>query len=377
MSVSSDMLDWQNNQRPNFFEKAALRTLSLLEILYIIVEGKNYRRDIKKAEKMPVPVVSVGNITAGGTGKTPCIMSIASLLLREGRHPAILSRGYKSGLEKKGGIVSDGRKILVSQKAGGDEPYMMAIRLPKVPVLVGKNRNASARKAIELGADILLLDDGFQYWKMVKDRDFVLIDATNPFGGGHVIPRGLLREPVSGLKRASLIIMTKSDQASLKNKKAIVEVIRKMNPKAPIIASKHAPQAIVPFGLWRKGIHKGLMSTMKGKKAFLVSGIGNPAAFAGTAADAGLLPIDAVSFNDHHVYTEADIEGVEQKALRMKADLILTTEKDAVKLLALRKMANLKIPLYVLEIHMIFTEKGYGLLEDQLHFETPAEEEKE
>ena len=178
MSLSSDMLDWQNNQRPNFLEKTALRTLSLLEILYIIVEGKHYRSDIKKAEKMPVPVVSVGNITAGGTGKTPCIMSIAALLLREGRHPAILSRGYKSGLEKRGGIVSDGRKILVSQKAGGDEPYMMAIRLPKVPVLVGKNRNISAHKAMEMGADILLLDDGFQYWKMVKDRDFVLIDAT-------------------------------------------------------------------------------------------------------------------------------------------------------------------------------------------------------
>ena len=163
----------------------------------------------------------------------------------------------------------------------------------------------------------------------------------------------------------------------MKDKKAIVEVIRKMNPKAPIIASKHAPQAIVPFSLWRRGIHKGLMSAMKGKKAFLVSGIGNPAAFANTAADAGLLPVDAVSFNDHHVYTEADIDMAERKALRAKADLILTTEKDAVKLLTLHKMDHLKIPVYVLEIHMIFTEKGYGLLQEQLRFETPAEKEKE
>lgn len=368
MSLSSDFLEMQKGQKANAAEKIALRVLTLLEAVYIKGVERRYKKDTRRAEKLDIPVVSVGNITVGGTGKTPCIIYLAAFLKEKGWHPAILSRGYKSRLEKKGGIVSDMEKILLSQKDAGDEPFMMALRLPGVPVLIGKNRNVSAHRAEKMGADVLLLDDGFQYWKLVKDKDIVLIDCTNPFGGGHVMPRGLMREPVSGLKRASLIILTKSEQVNKKMKDDVIDVIRQVNDKVPVIESRHAPRALVPFSSWKKGIHKGLLSPWRGKKAYLVSGIGNPAAFAETAAEAGLLPVDAAAFRDHHAYTEDDIKNVESRALRSKAKLMITTEKDAVKMIGLKHMDALKLPLYVLEIQMVFDGDGRDVLEDALSF---------
>ena len=203
-------MDSKKNPSPGKIGKIVLGGLELLAGIYEKGVVKKYEKAGRNARRMPIPVISVGNITAGGTGKTPCILKLAEMLHKKGHHPAILSRGYKSGLEKVGGVVSDGRSLRISQKLAGDEPYMMALKIPDVPVLVGRNRIISAEKAIKLGADILLLDDGFQYWDMKRDLDIVLIDCTNPFGYGYSLPRGLLREPMEALRRAHTFILTKS-----------------------------------------------------------------------------------------------------------------------------------------------------------------------
>ena len=225
MSIESYILGLQKNPSPGKIGKIVLGGLELLAGIYEKGVVKKYEKAGRNARRMPIPVISVGNITAGGTGKTPCILKLAEMLHKKGHHPAILSRGYKSGLEKVGGVVSDGRSLRISQKLAGDEPYMMALKIPDVPVLVGRNRIISAEKAIKLGADILLLDDGFQYWDMKRDLDIVLIDCTNPFGYGYSLPRGLLREPMEALRRAHTFILTKSEQADVSVKTDIKKTV--------------------------------------------------------------------------------------------------------------------------------------------------------
>lgn len=365
MSIESYILGLQKNPSPGKIGKIVLGGLELLAGVYEKGVVKKYEKAGRNARRMPIPVISVGNITAGGTGKTPCILKLAEMLHKKGHHPAILSRGYKSGLEKVGGVVSDGRSLRVSQKLAGDEPYMMALKIPDVPVLVGRNRITSAEKAIKLGADILLLDDGFQYWDMKRDLDIVLIDCTNPFGYGYSLPRGLLREPMEALRRAHTFILTKSEQADVSVKADIKKNLFRLAPQALILESFHSPSLLVPFNKWKKGIKEDCLSCQKGRRTFILSGIGNPEAFKETTLEAGLNPVGSMFFPDHHVYTSADMESAEMAAAYSGADLITVTEKDAVKMLNLSKAEDSKIPLYVLEIEMKFAENGEAQLQEQ------------
>lgn len=364
MSLEDYVTGLMKNPKPRGKDRVALFFLEKLESLYLSQVVKKRDKALVAAESVGVPVISVGNITAGGTGKTPCIIRIAELLKAEGHRPAIISRGYRSGLEKEGGIVSDGRSILVSQKMAGDEPYMMALKLPGVPVLVGKDRFRSAEKAKELGADILLIDDGFQYWSMKRDRDIVLLDCTNPFGYGHALPRGLLREPLEALRRASLFILTKSDQAAPSKIEEIKRTLRKIAGNRPVISSCHSPSGVVAYGAWKSRNPREPRPETKGKRAYLVSGIGNPGAFAETAKEAGLFLTGEMAFDDHHAYEEEDIRNAESEARRYGADIIVVTEKDAVKMMNLTSMEKSTVPFYVLEIEMTFPE-GLALLKKQ------------
>lgn len=364
MSLESYVTGLMKNPHPSGKDRLVLSILESLEGIYLSQVTKKQKSAAAHAMDAGIPVISVGNITAGGTGKTPCIIRLAQLLTEAGYHPAIISRGYRSGLEKQGGIVSDAKEILVSQKMAGDEPYMMALKLPSVPILVGKDRITSAERAQRLGADLLLLDDGFQYWKLKRDRDLILLDATNPFGYDHALPRGLLREPLSALKRAALFIITKSDQVKPSEIKEIKNRLERLAPGIPVITSCHSPAEAVPWDDWKGRHHEGPLSDVKGKRAYLMSGIGNPAAFAETAREAGFIPVGEMAFDDHHAYTDEDIRKCDSEAAASGADCIVITEKDAVKMMKLQSIHESEVPFYVLEIEMTFPE-GLTLLEKQ------------
>lgn len=347
-------------------DRAVLACLSALSVLYGKGAESRLRSESAHAFDPGIPTVSIGNITAGGTGKTPVTMWLAGYLACRGRRPAILSRGYRGKAEKRGAVVSDFSRIYLSAEEAGDEPLLMARSLPGVPVLTGKDRCRSAEKAKAMGADILLLDDGFQYWKMKRGLDVVLIDSTWPFGGGHLLPRGLLREPLSHLSRAGLLVLTKADQASDSDKAAIRRVLEKEAPGVPVIESGHQPAECLLFEEWQRGTRTAGSSLdhVKGMKALLMSGVGNPGGFARTAGAAGLEVQGQIAFSDHHKYTEEDLDDAEEEARRRGADCIAVTEKDGVKLP--RRAARTGIPVYVLSIRVAFEEKGQSLLEKKL-----------
>ena len=367
MSLESYVTGLMKEPAPKGMDRLVLSGLSQLEKMYFSQVEKKRTADMAGAVSAHVPVISVGNITAGGTGKTPCILMLAELFRSIGKKPAIISRGYKSGLEKEGGCVSDGSSILVSQQMAGDEPYMMARKLPSVPIFIGKDRIASVKRAEAMGVDILLLDDGFQYWKLRRDQDIILIDATNPFGYGHGLPRGLLREPLDALSRASLFILTKSDQVHLTDLMEIREELARLAPGVPVLSSTHAPSKVVPYEKWKAFLHEGTLEDVRMKKAYLVSGIGNPAAFKKTAREAGLRPVGGMPFPDHHRYTEEDVRNAISEAKAKGAELIVMTEKDAVKMLSLDSLAESDIPFYVLEIAMTLPREDREVLEEFLH----------
>lgn len=353
MSLESYVLRLQKEANPKGLDRLAQDGLSALSHLYEKGVVSKRTKDTLRTVHAGIPVISVGNITAGGTGKTPCIMALAKLLTRRGRKPAILTRGYKGGLEKKGGIVSNWDTILVSQKEAGDEPYMMAAKLPGVPVIAGRDRIVSAAAAKALGADVLLLDDGFQYWKLARDLDIVLLDATNPFGGGHVLPRGLLREPMEALGRAGLFLLTKADQVSEAEISHIKEILAQYAPGVPVISSGHAPTTLMPLSDWpREG------KAPEETNVFLLSGIGNPGAFQKTAESAGLTVKGALAMPDHHSYIDSDLAKAEALAKKASAGAIVMTEKDAVKIKENCHWEGAGLPLFVLGITLQFEGDG-------------------
>ncbi len=352
MSLESYVTGLMKNSSPKGLDRLAACGLEKLETIYFSAVERKMKKALAHQVAVDIPVISVGNITAGGTGKTPCIILLAQKLQEMGRKPAIISRGYRSGLEKEGGIVSDGKHILVSQKMAGDEPYMMARKLPHVPVLVGKDRISSASKAMNLGANVLLLDDGFQYWKLKRDLDVVLIDCTNPFGYEHGLPRGLLREPLSSVQRGGAFILTKCDQVHSVDIMEIKERLQRLAPDVPIWTSNHTPSRVVLYDAWKDGIHEGPLKEAHMKKVYLLSGIGNPGAFKETAKEAGMRPVGEMAFGDHHHYAEEDIRNAISEAKAKGAEWIVTTEKDAVKMLNLKSPSQADIPVAVLEIDM-------------------------
>jgi tetraacyldisaccharide 4'-kinase len=259
-----------------------------------------------------VPVISVGNLTTGGTGKTPVVAWIANRLRDTGRRPAILSRGYKS---------LDG--------AANDEKLLLDRLCPGVPHIQNPDRVAGAREAIDQHrCDVLVLDDGFQHRRLRRDSDIVLIDALNPWGYGHLLPRGLLREPRYALRRASLVLITR---ANLSTRQAIADLQRKIarSTSAPIITSEFRPSSLVDA----TGISTPL-TALNNHTVLPFCGIGNPDGFRHTlrAIDPRLASLNLSAFPDHHHYAAADLTHLATQARNAGADLLLTTEKDLVKL---------------------------------------------
>ena len=272
-------------------------------------------------------IVSIGNITAGGTGKTPATIYYARKYLDEGLRTTVLSRGYgRTGPENTPLAVSDGNRILVSPEESGDEPYLISKKLPGVPVVVCGKRVRGAEFAIaEFGAQVIVLDDGFQHAAIARDEDIVLIDCTNPFGFGRLLPRGLLREPPGALKRATRFILTRADEC---DHTETVRTLAAANPAAEILRSRHRPVGLSTLD----GARREAPGSISGKKALAVSSIGNPAAFESTLRRLGADIVRSMRFRDHHRYAAVDVGDIERAADKCGADCIVSTEKDGVRL---------------------------------------------
>ena len=288
-------------------------------------------------------VVSIGNLSCGGTGKTPVVEVFARSLNQKGRHVAILSRGYRSKKrsfferlrakfrpeeEDPPKIVSDGRRVLLNSDYAGDEPYMLASNLPGVVVLVDKDRVKSGRYAIDkFQTDTLILDDGFQYLRLRPHINIVLVDSTSPFGNHHVLPRGILREPVKNIRRADYVFLTKST-GSHRNEH-LRRFIRRHNKRAEIIECCHMPQYLAAVSAPER---RRDLEHLRGRKVAAISAIANPYSFEAFLVELGADLVYSEHFADHHRYTVAEVAKFAEEAKAHGAELLLTTEKDAVRI---------------------------------------------
>jgi len=289
-----------------------------------------------KAARAGARVVSVGNITVGGTGKTPLVHHIAAEALRRGCCPAVLSRGYK-------GRTINGRLL-------NDEGMMLESKLPGLVLVQDADRVKAAKEAVdEKGADFLVLDDGFQHRRLSRDLDIVLVDAARPFGFGRLVPAGLLREPLRGLGRAEAIVLTRTDQVTDARLREIERIIGSHTAaQTPVFHTAHVPVALRPAD----GSPPKKPGFLERRKVFLFCGIANPAAFKRTVESTGAVVQGMRSFPDHHWYTRSDLEDVAGRAKESGADLVVTTEKDGVKIAGIEAAHEL----FVLEIGVAFPD---------------------
>jgi tetraacyldisaccharide 4'-kinase len=318
-----------------------------------------YNMRILRDKTLGVQVIAIGNLTVGGTGKTPVVEKFARELRDAGRNVAILSRGYRSKpkpfyewLRDKiflredqtpPRVVSDGKSLLLDSEMAGDEPYMLASNLRDVVVLVDKDRVKSGRYAIEkFGCDTLVLDDGFQYWDLRGRRhDVVLIDRQQPFGNEHLLPRGTLREPPSHLARAQTIFITKSDGKTAE----LRERIAKFNPGAAVIECVHHP-------LYLEDIFTGERKTLdllRGKKVASLSGIAQPESFEQSLVSQGAEVVYSKRFADHHRFTQQEVLNAINRGKKRQADVIITTQKDAVRF---PKIDRRDLPIYFMRVEI-------------------------
>jgi tetraacyldisaccharide 4'-kinase len=293
------------------------------------VRSALYSGGVLSCARAAVPVVSIGNLAVGGAGKTPAAIAVAGRLSARGRRVAVLSRGY-GAVRTDARVVADGSRVPLSAEEGGDEPVLIARRLPGVAVLCGRRRIEAARLAVgSLGADALVLDDGFQHRALARDLDVVVLDATNPFGNGHLLPRGPNREPRAALRRAGLVWLSRVEGAAPQALEPLRELAREATGHAPV-ESCHAPVDVLDGPMSRSF---GL-GALRGSRALLLSGIASPGAFRRTVEALGAEVVTERRFPDHHKFSDGDLRGLlgGGDALPGGADWVVTTEKDAVRL---------------------------------------------
>jgi len=324
--------------------------LSILGQIYgRIADLRNafYDRGIFESFDLGARTISVGNITTGGTGKTPLVAYVAEILAERGEKVCVLTRGYGRKEPQKRVLVSDSNSVLAAPSQAGDEPYELARKLDGKAIIIADADRVSAAEWAKrkFGVTVFVLDDGFQHRKAKRDVDIVCIDATDPFGGGKMLPSGRLREPLSGLVRANVIVITRANLVSAEAISNLRSEISNWNRHAAVFEAENRIAAVRSIGEF----HAKPQTTQRGDsklKAFAFCGLGNPENFYEQLRRENLSVVGTKSFRDHHEYSHADIAVIEKLAREASAGIILTTAKDAVKL------SNLKfeIPCFVVEI---------------------------
>ena len=296
-----------------------------------------YKNSILKPKKLPCFVISIGNLTVGGTGKTPMTIYMAKLLKSLGYKVVVISRGYKGGAEKTGGIVSNGHTIFMEPEKAGDEPFMMAAKLENIPVVVGRNRYKAGRLAIkEFDPDVIVLDDAFQHLNLKRDIDIVLLDCGRPFGNAHLLPRGILREPISALKRSDAFVLTRSDSVPDYVRQTFMDKIENLAPGRLVFRSFHVPNFYKPVNDTKSipgiELQNFAPDLLHGRRVVAFAGLARNNDFRRTVESLKCDLIDFFEFPDHHKYTEMDLQTIIQSSINAQAEFILSTEKDYVRI---------------------------------------------
>ena len=326
-----------------------LRTLSIPYGWATSCRNMLYDRGLLSQRRLSCRVVSIGNLTVGGTGKTPVTIAVTQALLAAGHRVAVLSRGYRRRSRARHVLVSNGHKILVGPAEAGDEPFLIAQRCPQAVVAVGSNRYELGRwVSAQCSIDCVVLDDGFQHRALYRDVNLLLVDATDEHGLRALVPAGRLREPVSAAARATALLITRIDAKA--DAQPIVSLIQEaMDREVQPILIRFAPQGFVDA-------HTGTgvsLEALTGQRVVIFSGIGNAGAFRTSVLRQGLIVVDEVVFPDHHAYTASDVNRVKARAERVGAPMLVTTEKDAVKLHAL---PPLSMPVWAMRVDMQILE---------------------
>jgi len=336
-------------QKESLLRKIILAPLGILSFFYGWGNSLRiylYDRKVFPTRSLPGKVVSVGNITLGGTGKTPFVILIAEMLRAKDFRVAILSRGYKGNFPESFRLVSDGKHTFMEASQAGDEPYLLAEKLNGIPVIVGQNRWRSGQYAIEhFQSEILILDDGFQHLPLKRDLNLLLIDSSSPFGNGHLFPRGILRESPSQLRRADAIILTKAGQYD--NFKILKQKLAKVPEEIPIFQVEYSPGEI-------RMLEKETSfppEYLNGKKVLAFCGIAKPISFQQTLLNLNAQIAEFAIFPDHHQYRPKEWEKLYQKAKNLRVDALVTTEKDLVRCQGLEQGI---IPLWGVSIQHVF-----------------------
>jgi len=321
--------------------------LRLVSIFYALVQRMRvglYNLKIFKTQRLNCRVISIGNLTMGGTGKTPMVMMVADTLRRQGLKPAILSRGYGGKSGEFVNVVNDGQQTLLSPEMAGDEPVMMARRLKNVPVLTGRIRYETGKHAIEeFGADVLILDDGYQHLPLHRDLNILLCDANRPFGNGVVFPAGELREPLSAIDRADVICLTRYS-----GEDSTERVDRCNRKQVPVIKTGLRVQSVIEL----KSGEETEVETIQGQPVAAFCGIAHLLDFFRTLEQVPVQIVSQSGFPDHHDYSDDVLHSIEKQGKQAAAKMIVTTEKDAVKL----KDHAFDLPVYAVRIALEILE---------------------
>jgi len=322
-SFSSYWRELANGARTEPRDRFLILLLAPLALVYGFIQNLRaslYRIGVLKSYRLPRPVISIGNITVGGTGKTPVTAHIARLLLAQGYRVAVLSRGYGGSLEGQTAVVSDGATVMLSSRECGDEPFLLASTIPGLMVVIGSDRHAAGLLAMQqLAPDVFLLDDGFQHLRLKRDLNILLLDHNHPFGNGWTLPAGLLREPIRASQRADLVIHTRCHET--------INTITGLE-HIPQLSARHELVDAIPL----TGGEPLPLDSLIGLRTVAFAGIAEPEGFFESLRQHSIQPAETIDLPDHAHYTDEIVAQLEDTMKRHAADCLLTTEKDGVKL---------------------------------------------
>jgi tetraacyldisaccharide 4'-kinase len=332
---------WEEGTHPVL--AAGLSAFAVAYRAALVARGRLYGLGLLRSGRLPCPVISIGNLTVGGSGKTP-LVELAALTLSElGAVPAIVSRGYRRATRGTQ-VVADRHGVRLGPRAAGDEPVLLAERLPGTPVVVGENRYEAGRIAVErLGASAIVLDDGFQNRTIAKDVEVLAVSGRSPWGNGRLFPAGPLREPLGELRRAHLIVVTNGGEGA--GGTEVARTLERQECTAPVLTASYRVLGVLDA----EGGERLEPGALAGRRLVGFAGLASPRGFRETLAAMGVTVADFVEFPDHHWYAPEDLDALTRQAQRARAEGLITTEKDAVRLRDLRLPQR---PLWVVSVRM-------------------------